>query len=206
MGVQRRALPRMDAIRVSAICALGALSIACASYRAVDPTSGPLELGDDEGLVVLHVAPADVPIDALYLSGVAVDVPGADGEQIWLVATSAGRHRIRGFRARDLHGNLWTYLLPLETTGFEVVSGQINYPGLLEVDRPSPFVFVGEPLRYRLVNRSAVMLEQLEERHPEILARYPLRYTGRGVDRFLESLEGLRSATRDVPTGRENEP
>jgi hypothetical protein len=196
-----------DPIRVAAICALGALSMACASYRVVDPTSGPIELADDEGLVVLHVAPADVPIESLYLSGVAVDVPSGDGERVWLVVTSPGRRSIRGFRARDPHENLWTYLLPEDTTGFDVVAGQISYPGLLEVDRPpSPFVFVGEPLRFRLVNRSAVMLELLEERHPEVLARYPLRYTGRGVDRFLESLERLRSAARDGPAVGENVP
>lgn len=167
---------------LAAACTL--LALGCSSYRTLDYDGGPVPLHGNEGILVLHLD-TDVYIERLRVSGYAVGGPFEPGVHTWLVAARIGTHRFSGFELNDRGwGSRWVFPGLRDELTFEVRPGRVSYPGLLEIR-------LGGRSSARIVNRSASVLPELAEKYGDLLARYPVRYTGRGKDRFFEELEEL---------------
>jgi hypothetical protein len=84
-----------------------------------------------------------------------------------------------------------------EKMGFSVEAGRINYPGMLLLDRTAVY-----DMDAQLIDRTASAFAQLEERFPEVLARYPVVYTGQArhvfLDHYLRGRDGVGSSGSEV--------
>jgi len=162
--------------------------LGCASFRAVDPTRDRIDVGSDEGLVVV-VVETDVTIDSLTASGGKLVGPLPPGRHIHFVVARAGRYRFdRIWRRLGYYRPYYNLLGDADDFGFEVRAGQINYPGALLIEGAGRYPHIA----IRLTNRSGMLLREMERDHPRLLEQWPLRYTGRGRDRFLQALEKRR--------------
>jgi len=176
------------------------LPLGCAHFRPVDPTDPDFVLPEGRGLLVLHVQ-TDWAIESLHVTGYEVGGPLEPGTHLWFVTATPGRHHFSKIRMEFELGRAYSrFPDKTGTFGFDVEAGQINYPGRLILEDVTR-VGLGHimapawselGLRRRVVNRSAELLADLERDHPVLLERYPLRYTGHGVDRFIEAYEKAR--------------
>jgi hypothetical protein len=95
-----------------------------------------------------------------------------EGEYYW------SRLNLKNGRYFDLEDNNFT---------LKVIAGKINYSGHLLVDVNSKF----STGSFDYVNRSSVVIEQLESCCSELLNFITLIYTGRSVDPFIEFFQRI---------------
>ncbi len=77
---------------------------------------------------------------------------------------------------------------------FRVDPGVINYAGMIDVERTGPL-----SLSLNSIDRTAMALAALRERYPDLIAKYPMVYTGPARHVFLERY-------RDADTNRNRGP
>ena len=142
---------------------------ACASFRTIDPAAVPVALREGEGILIVHVQ-TDIAIDTLRASGKTVAGPLKPGEHWLAVAAKEGRYRwsdyVRHVGYLRVTHSMYT---KREEFAFRVVAGKVSYPGRLEI--------VGD-YGGRVVNQPFESLPLLQKHFPELLAHYPIRYTG----------------------------
>ena len=167
----------------------------CASFRPVEPANGPVSLGRTEGLLVLHVD-TDIPLGSIAISGATAARNLPVGVHTRLVAAPAGSYRWDHIVPLD-RGRGLRFMLPTfdDDWLFHVDAGRINYPGLLVVRKGPPGLVVIRMGIYT-TNRSGMMLRRFERAYPALLEQFPMKYTGRGRDEFLERFRAARDAHR----------
>jgi len=199
MGCRREA--RLAALFLANLAAL----LACAE-RGLAPGQS-VELSPSRGILIVHVESPHA-LDKLWLgNGIAVDRIPAGGS-LRLVILPAGAYRwSRIDLASGVPGyRYWIQMRRDPHWEFRVEAGAMCYAGALLLEHDSG---PGRAQRLfpRIVNRSSTMLDLLERKHPELLLRHPLRYTGRGRDDFLSAYQtvvrGLREseALQPMPEG-----
>ena len=167
--------------RLKTPLALALLSLAvplgCASRPLVPSES--VRLGQNEGILVIHTdSPLQFKLRAEGFDGVWKQ---DSGDQISLVVVPAREYRWRTIWLRL--GNFSLRFTPPEDErwSFRVRSGTICYPGSIQASERGRY---GEGVR--TINRSAVVLQRLEQDFATLLDQYPLAYTGHVQDDFLE--------------------
>jgi hypothetical protein len=160
-------------------------------------------LNRSEGILLFRVV-TEVPLETVSASFavVARDLPAGD-HLIWLTAGS-GTYRWSEF-TRKIHGVSYYWEMRGENRTFTVEPGSINYAGMLSVWKPDE-VYIGGLVDkrhyeagWRVVNRSAATLLELERRHPALLEQYPMRYAGTMRDDFLEHYFAARRRSARSP-------
>src|SRR5688572_22105995 len=159
------------AIAAFAGCASSSL---LATSRPIDPGDA-VGLGPNEGLLVVHVR-TNVPIVSVDVGGViaAEDVP--EGTAVRLIGISAGTYR---WEQIQVPGGSFVFSDHLRLR-FRVDPGVINYVGMIDVARE------GLSLRMDTLDRTSMALEQLRRHHPDLLASYPMIFSGAARNVFLE--------------------
>lgn len=164
----------------------------CATHRMEVVFPGvAIELGENEGLLILHVD-TDVELERVSLRSdvVATDLPA--GDHLWIVRMPAKRfswQRIsfgkEAGRRRDV---LVTRLEGVDDDEFEfdVLAGHINYPGTLIVRSTSVPGWQRGWVWIRNRNHSAMAIRALLKSHPRLLESMPIRYGGTSGDEFLQ--------------------
>lgn len=191
------------AAMLAMLCLL-AVADAAAAMRRIDPGEAP-RLKPDEGLVVLAV-------DAnAQISSIRVDHAGGgnaevlnylgQGRTLGLYAAAAGEYEwarinVTGWNVRtrfDLKG---------ENYRFEVIAGQISYPGEL-VMRPLGWTSA----RIHVANHGLPAIDWLERNHPGPYRQYRFAYAGHYPDPFPEFYRAARADDERPPaeldSGRE---
>ena len=193
-----RVAPRLSVLLVchrlvtaAALC----IALACTTARPILPGADP-GLRPGEGLLVLDLV-TDVRISSLACSGVlaAHDLP--PGEHLVLLAIDAGSYRWNRVAFRGPGGVLLLDFRRTEPWSFRVEAGRISYPGQL-VFRGAKLLWTAHRMEARNINRSAMVFQRLRRLYPELLARYPIRYTGRRRDDFLERYTATLGAGRSA--------
>lgn len=157
----------------------------CAGPINPIPQGGSVELLPEQGLLLLAIdtphALRDIDIrgeQSLFLEEEHLKA----GRNYLLVPTEAGEYYFDGVKfiwALDLdHDNL-----PLWS--FRVVPGRTSYAGTFSAS-DVPAMVLG---RFELVNEASMAQEYMEQMFPELLARFPLVFTGVGEDDFYERLQ-----------------
>jgi len=175
------------------LIALWALS-GCAADRlpALHDLKDPITLRPDEGILVVEVdsnrALTRLGIEALgrlrtrtFISDLAA------GRRAKLLVLPAGRYRwsrveMQGVTYGRRHYPA-TWILENEEPHweFEVAAGVVNYPGVLVLVRNGD-----DTLRAYTLNRSGQLVETLAEQESGLMSAFPIVYSGRGRDDFLE--------------------
>lgn len=195
-----RGAPRHSAVlvchRLAAATAL-CVALGCTTARPILPGADP-GLRDGEGLLVLDLV-SDVRISSLACSGVraAHDLP--PGEHLVLLAIKAGSYRWNRVAFGGPQVKLLLDFGRKEPWSFRVEAGRISYPGQL-VFRGAELLWTAHRMEARSINRSAMVFQRLRKLYPELLARYPIRYTGRRRDDFLERYTEILGAGRSAKT------
>ena len=169
--------------------------VGCAGFEPFDPSAGLEQLGNDRGIVLLHVE-TDVAISRLESAGSIAARSLVKGEHFEVLVARAGRYRWTSLKAPSVwFGVITDYRLPyrLEELEFRVEPGVINYPGLLTIKRGPGGLYV------RNLNRSASALLKLERRHPELVESLEILYTGVRPDPFYERYRRLRQQIAPAP-------
>jgi hypothetical protein len=156
-------------------------SLACAGLQPFDPSAASLDLGSNDGILIVHIR-TTTPLEAVKVSRVADPVAEEldEGEHLAFFVAPAGRYRWRHVVLK-ISGYEYRYILVDEGWDFSVEAGAINYPGILVVEEGDDW----RSLFIRTLNRSAMMYSELERRHPQLLKRLPMRYAGSHRDDFL---------------------
>ena len=161
------------------------------------PLGSPVEFAPDEGLLVVSTdSPWPIVEMRAGLRTVVRDVEA--GQQLLLVRAPVGRHRWRRvvFRQGSWHFRLTRLRGP--SWAFRVAPGKISYSGHVLLDWGknvgSAHLRVGG-----MRNRSAFMLEQLEERYPGVIGRVPIQYSGDQRDDFLAEFHDRLSGPKPPP-------
>ena len=153
----------------------------------------PIALQPEEGVLVVEIDAQEPVLRVLiepvgrFASSVTLANLSA-GRHAHLLVLPAGRYRWREF---DLKGTVVVNGRPYPKTWrmepddphwqFDVRAGAINYPGLVYLERLYQSV-----LRTYTMNRSAQLVQTIGARRRALLTDFPLVYTGRGRDEFLE--------------------
>ena len=171
MRHQFRLLVTAAALAVAG-CASGGL---VASSWPIDPGDA-VNLGANEGLLVVHVR-TNVRVQSIDISGVraAEDVP--EGTEVRLIGITAGTYR---WAQMKLQGDTFLFRDD-DRLRFHVEPGVINYVGMVHVERSGEL-----SVWMNAIDRTAMALEQLRQRHPDLVARYPVVYSGPARHVFLD--------------------
>jgi hypothetical protein len=143
----------------------------CVTQRTswpIDP-GDPVALGPDQGLLVVHVSTSQ-RIRSIDIGGVqaAEDLP--EGTQLRLIGITAGSYRWSEFEVQDVRSARYDSFLVRNV-----------YVGMIEVERSSSLSVWMDSL-----DRTAMALEQLRKRYPDLLAKYPVVYSGPARHVFLQ--------------------
>jgi len=169
------------------VVSLALVGLGCAHEPLVGVGDGPIRLEEGEGLLVVDID-ADFRLTLLVI----------DGRRLWrneytrpleVVRLEAGRYSMDRALEHSIDGSGWVY--PLESipgNDFEVVAGEICYPGTLVIERDQR----ARAYAARFVNRSGHVLQRLEQEHPKLLSAFPLSYTGPTKDDFLREYFAAR--------------
>jgi hypothetical protein len=160
-----------SALLAAAGCAPSGL---LASSWPIDPGDA-VTLGSNEGLLVVHVR-SNLPIQLIDLGGVqaAEDLP--EGTAVRLIGITAGTYR---WSEIQLQGD--RFLFPDDRLlRFHVDPGVINYVGMIDVERK------GVSLALNALDRTAMALERLRQRYPDLVANYRVVYSGPARHVFLD--------------------
>jgi len=186
-------LVRHRLVTATALC----IALGCTTARPILPGVDP-GLRDGEGLLVLDLV-TDVSISRLDCSGVLAAHNLPPGEHLVLLAIRAGSYRWNRVGFGGPQGTLLVDFGRKEPWSFRVEAGRISYPGQL-VFRGAELLWTEHRMEARSINRSAMVFQRLRKLYPELLARYPIRYTGRRRDDFLERYTEILGAGRSAKT------
>jgi hypothetical protein len=165
----------------------------CAIHRieVVEPGTS-VELGEDEGLLIVHID-TDVMLERVSIrtGTIATDLP--EGQHLWIVRTRAGN---LGWRKVDFGKELGrrAYIFVEQMNGtndeeftFDIEAGSINYPGSLIVRTHKSIPGLHRRwVSVRNRNHSAMAIRRLLHGHSALLGSLPIRYGGSSGDQFLE--------------------
>ncbi|MEM7411445.1 MAG: hypothetical protein AAF430_14500 [Myxococcota bacterium] len=165
--------------------------LACAGVKPIDlATEDPSSLPEDAAILVLEID-TEVRIGTLEISGVAatnhvVAKDLKEGKHLLFVSLRPGQYSWRMLK-RYLGGTEYHWRLRREhdRMGFRVERGLLNYPGVLRVRRAR----YDRWLEIRNLNHAAQTRARLAREFPELLEKFPIRYTGEDRDEFLERYE-----------------
>ena len=178
--------------------------VGAAGCVTVEPvgSDGAIELSPDQGILVIHLSSRYGFQEFAFSSG--GKIPRIEGgEQLELFVVRAGSYRFTRINVSRLR-----FLLRREDQWeFRIEPGRINYLGMLELRQDVVNVKVRGllvprfvRLSARMVDRSAMAMDSLRERHPGLLERNPLVYSGSGRSVFFEQ---LRAAELEGHEGRD---
>src|SRR5262249_44907664 len=168
-------------------------------------TSWPIDPGDpvtlraDEGLLVVHVH-TNRPLRSIDIGGVQAAENLPEGTEVRLIGISAGRYRWAESQLQNVPGGTYydTFRFrDVEPFRFHVQPGVINYVGMVDIERSDALSVTMNSL-----DRTAIALEQLRKSYPDLLARYPVVYSGPArhvfLDRYRSSVAHPNDAVRAV--------
>ena len=173
---------------------------ACASPRPIPVVLPdlPLSLAEDEGLLIVQIdTNSSVARISAGASVISENLP--KGRHIWIASLPAGRYawsevRIEFAGLRNSYRPGQFKRLNEHEFEFDVVAGQINYPGELVI-RTDPDSFQFDVYRghagyfwdisIRNRNHSAMAIRSLLKSHARLLDDYAVRYAGSSGDGFL---------------------
>lgn len=171
--------------------------LGCVTVQAIGEGQ-TVELGPDEGILVVHLS-SNVPVETLSFGfGSISHLP--EGDHVILFATSAGSYQWSNLRV-TAPGRPRFRLNAADDWSFRVEPGHISYPGMLELELQDWW-----HLGARAVDRSAVAVETLRKDYAELLARYPIVYTGVGRNVFFERYREVGLPERAESPGRLPQP
>jgi hypothetical protein len=169
------------------------LSLGCVSLveGPLRPLDEPIELKADEGVLIIETESnelirrltdrSDDPATLIRID----QIP--KGRHRHLLVVPAGDYRWRsieltGVQVRRRH---YPYIWDLDSDSdhwsFSVRAGVTNYPGLIYVRREKEIYLTSFTM-----NRSGQLAAQLQSNDSWLLTKYPMRYSGRVRDDFLE--------------------
>lgn len=195
--VERSPAPIAGPIRVTVLATLLALAGCGGKQVAVQPPGLVPELGEGEGLLVIHVE-TEVPTTYLMLSGYRIDANLPVGRHLWVLRIPEGRYRWTEIGLKDSvrdHIDLREiYRLLRRNDDFvaddefaiDVRAGSINYGGELLVTSSWKWRSAGWGYWVRHRNHSAMALRRMSDRYGDLIDAFPLRYAGSDRDRFLD--------------------
>ncbi len=178
------------ALLAAAGCASSGL---LASSWPIEPGDA-VSLGANEGLLVVHVR-SNVPVQSIDIGGVQAAEGVPEGTEVRLIGITAGTYR---WAQMKLQGDTFLFRDD-DRLRFHVEPGVINYVGMVQVERSGQL-----SLWMNAIDRTAMALERLRERHPDLVARYPVVYSGPArhvfLDRYRDAIAGGEhaSAHRDA--------
>jgi len=171
----------------------------CAGVGRFDPVprGQVVELGPKEGLLVVHTM-SDIPVQSIKVNGSPLLKGLKPGLGFRVYAAPAGTYRWTEVQVEPRASAYFSQpkfffwkLAAEKAWEIRVEPGQINYGGQFLVKS----VGSRRLLHMRIVNRSALALQTLRSRYPQLLEKYPMAYTGPDKDPFL-----------DLYFDRDNEP
>lgn len=168
-----------------------ALCLGCVRPRPIAAGDAPT-LAPGEGILVVDVE-SDVPIQRLALSGFVAAERLEAGHHLALLVVGAGSYRWTAIQVPGAFGSVRFRIRREDEWAFRVEPGRINYAGQIFVRRHGSGI---GPLFARNLNRSAMAWLELGRRHPELVERYAMHYSGPAEDAFFAELEALRAAGR----------
>jgi dienelactone hydrolase len=187
---------------------LGSSACAMAPLQPVVP-GVPVELGEDEGLVVVQID-TEIPLEQLSLDRAVVSGAISSGRHIWLVRLATGRYRWKRVAFGSRAGVAQVY--PFEPGDvdlrFDVEAGKINYPGELVIRAHPVLRSARGGIYIRNRNHSALAVRELRRIAPDLLSAYPLRHAGPRGDGFLDyysrerDRSGKSARADEVPENR----
>ncbi len=106
------------------------------------------------------------------------------GAQMKIIKLPAGKYYWK--EGRGYSGNTtYTFEIEEELTVFEVKAGKLNYPGTLDFNgwrnKRDDIVY-----SYNMINNSTNIFLYIKEKFPSLIEKYPLVYSGKNPDPFLE--------------------
>lgn len=189
------------------VAQLGLMSalLGCGATRGIDVVSrGPgFQPSPDRGLMIVQID-SDIPLKRVMIDDYALCEGVAKGKHFWVVEMPAGKHSWRGLETGANAGvaawyqfkGRWSgphnFIKPDEEYDFEIVAGQINYPGSLIVRSDVMRRSSVADLNVRVRNHSAMATRKLRQEYPELFGAYRIRYAGVRGDTFLEHWEEVR--------------
>lgn len=162
--------------------------LGCTGVLPVEP-GGAATLEASQGIFVVHIS-SEVEIASMDF-GFGGSVKGLPaGDHIALFVVRSGSYRWRQLELVEARGV--RFRIPYEDEWkFRVEPGHINYAGMIILERNGWL-----SLSSRHVDRTAVAITDLNERFPELVARYPVAYSGPGRNVFPEHYRAALSQRR----------
>lgn len=199
-------LPRHTFLIGWVLVAASALGCSTPRFIPIDP-SQPIDLGPDEGLLILHVDSA-LPIPELSLAGLESGRPIEAGSTFEVFRVPAGLYRWSDFVLSDPDRWGSAYLIdPLhfseaENLYLDIRPGALNYPGelVVEIFEPTPH---RRAVSVRVLNHVGGAIRRLESEYPGLLDEVPLAHAleRSSADPFLEFYLSERARTHAADTG-----
>ena len=197
---------RSRRLRSTGTCVAGlvfaALALAaCASPRPIPVVlpDRPLSLAENEGLLIVQID-TNSNVQRISAGARVISENLPKGQHIWIASLPAGRYawsevRIEFVGLRNSYRPGQFKGLNEHEFEFDVVAGQINYPGELVI-RTDPDSYHFEVYRgrsgyywdisIRNRNHSAMAIRSLLKSHSTLLDGYAVRYAGSSGDGFLD--------------------
>jgi hypothetical protein len=195
--------PRLFLVGLALLAATG-----CQTVMMPLPAGSDVHLEPGDGILVVETA-SDSDITYLRLASrpsgplrVLKNLP--QGHHVHLVVLPEGNYRwsriaLPGLTINNRNHPVRWRLDVDEQWQVSVKAGQINYPGMIVLNRSS-----WRYLSYRVLNRSGELLTSIGELFPGLLTQFEARYGGAGRDDFLEHYrETLVSRSPVKPTSDE---
>jgi hypothetical protein len=171
----------------------------CGSYYRQIPPRESVAMKKGDGLLVIDLA-SEIRVENLQLAAWVRVGPLDPTQRYHILSVPPGRYSWRTVEVS--HYGYWYRLYRSpdgERREFDVVAGQINYPGQLQLRRAGPGM-----IHFGVSNQSAHALADLEQLVPDLLTRHPMVYTGFQRDDFLLEYRRTKEA-RDVRSVSERE-
>lgn len=205
---------------------LGLLLVSIALTIAGCSTSSPpillaldqtIRLEPDQGILIVEVDASEA-VQRLVLQPTdrfasTIDLEDlAPGRRARLLVLPGGLYRwseidMKGGEAVD--GRQYPTTWRIDSTDdhwhFSVRPGVVNYPGMLVLERVGPV-----HMRMYTLNRSAQLIESVGGQGGRLVSDYPIAYSGRGRDDFLEfyasklASERMKKRTQDGSSATSN--
>ena len=164
----------------------------CATRMEIVEPGTPVELREDEGLLIVHVD-TDVHLKRISIRSGTVATELPEGDHLWIVRARAGNS---GWRRVDFGKEVGrrAYIFVEQWDGlnenefkFDIKAGRINYPGALIVrSKKSEPGWPRGWISVRNRNHSAMAIRRLLKEHPVLLESLPIRFGGSSGDEFLK--------------------
>jgi hypothetical protein len=175
--------------------------LGCATPSWPIEPGDPVELAEDEGILVVHVR-TNSEINSMFIGANKAAEDLAPGEHLTLIGAKEGWYRwaeiyVPNTSGRSLYRNRYRAIgegepvsfpfRPKDFLEFQVEAGKINYVGMVDVYRES-----WRSMWMGTLDRSAAALRLLEQEFPRITAKYPVVYSGDAENGYLENYLRIR--------------